>query len=307
MTPRIFVLDIGLAATKPSFKGGQILEFSCDGKIRRVLVGNQALPDGLAIDPDSKRMFWTCMGIPGKDDGAIYSANLDGHDIQTVVAPGVINTPKQLTLDPVARKLYFCDREGLRVCRCNFDGGDFTVLIQTGHYKDPQDGKDAEKWCVGIAVAPQLGKFYWTQKGSSKGGQGRIFCANIDTPYGQSPTSRGDVQCLLNNLPEPIDLEIDEASRTLYWTDRGELPIGNSLNSICLDRSGLPLPSDSSQGYNVLCRHLKEAIGLRLDVENGHIYLTDLGGNIYRCNADGTGKRILHSDDLRAFTGISSL
>ncbi|KAE8318251.1 hypothetical protein BDV41DRAFT_560993 [Aspergillus transmontanensis] len=298
---------ISLGTTTPTLNGGEIVELTSDGKIRRVLVDNQALPDGIAIDPESKRMFWTCMGTPGKDDGAVYSADLDGSDIQTVVAPGMINTPKQLTLDSAAKKLYFCDREGLRVCRCNFDGTDFTVLIQTGQYKDPQEVNDAKNWCVGVAVAPRLGKFYWTQKGASKGGQGRIFCANIDMPAGQSATSRSDIQCLLNNLPEPIDLEVDETSRTLYWTDRGEIPFGNSLNRVGLDQSGLPLPVDTNLGYEVLCRHLNEAIGLRLDLENGHIYMTDLGGSIYRCNADGTEKKILHSDDLRAFTGISSI
>ncbi|RHZ62477.1 uncharacterized protein CDV56_108759 [Aspergillus thermomutatus] len=303
--PKILVLDIGLSAKDPSTKAGQILQVSTDGHVQRVLATAQSLPDGLAVDPASKRMFWTNMGVPGKDDGAVYSANLDGTDIQTVIAPGVVNTPKQLTLDTKSKKVYFCDREGLRVVRCNYDGSGFEVIVQTGDYKRAEDGQDAMKWCVGVTVAPSLGKFYWTQKGPSKGGKGRIFYANITTPAGQSAASRDDAQCILNDLPEPVDLEIDEESRTLYWTDRGEIPFGNSLNRLRLDHFGLPLPSMSDKGYEVISRNLNEAIGLKLDLANDSIYLTDLGGSIYRCNAEGKQRVRLYSDENRALTGIT--
>jgi hypothetical protein len=303
--PKLLVLDIGLSAVSPTTSSGSIIECSADGKTQRILLQGQALPDGVAVDPASNRFFWTNMGVPGKRDGAVYSANLSGSDIQTIVPIGAINTPKQLTLDTEAKKVYFCDREGLRVYRCNFDGSDLEAIITAGNPEDPQHGNDGTKWCVGITVAPKLGKFYWTQKGPSKGGQGRIFCADILTPAAPSPAQRLDIQCLLSGLPEPVDLEFDEESRSLYWTDRGEIPFGNSLNRIRLDESGLPLVTSSSSKYEVLTRHLKEAIGLKLDTKNGHIYLTDLGGSIYRCDLDGKQKMKIYSDDHRAFTGIA--
>ncbi|KAJ5392663.1 YWTD domain-containing protein [Penicillium cosmopolitanum] len=303
--PRILVLDIGLSRDTPDSCSGEILEFTPDGANQRVLVHKQALPDGLVVDVVRQRMYWTCMGLPGNPDGALYSANIDGADIQTVVAPGVVNTPKQLTLDTESAKLYFCDREGLCVYRCNVDGSDLEALIATGEPGSPPDGMT---FCVGIAVAPKLGKFYWTQKGPSKGNRGRIFCANISTPTGQSAASRSDIRCILNDLPEPIDLEIDEASSTLYWTDRGELPWGNSLSRVRLDESGLPLPTTASpQKYEVLARHFSEAIGLKLDSERGEIYVADLGGSIYRCDMDGKQKLKIYSEDSRAFTGIALL
>lgn len=302
---KIIVLDVGLSAATPSFKSGQILELSADGKLQKTLVKDQALPDGLAIDPTSKRMYWTNMGIPGKADGAVYSANLDGSDIRTLVSPGETNTPKQLALDLSAHKVYFSDREGLRVFRCNYDGSDLEIVIQTGDYHVPEETQDATRWCVGIAVSPELGKFYWTQKGPSKGGKGRIFCANIEMSQGQTATARGDIRCLLDNLPEPIDLEVDEATRTLYWTDRGEVPFGNSLNRIVLDDAGLVVNGKHSPRHQVLTRQLNEAIGLKLDLENRHIYLTDLMGSVYRTDADGKQKVRLHSGENRAFTGIA--
>ncbi|GFF80593.1 3-hydroxybutyryl-CoA dehydrogenase [Aspergillus udagawae] len=302
---KIIALDVGLSGPIPSFNAGQIVEFSADGKLQRVLVKDQALPDGLAIDAAAKRMFWTNMGVPGKDDGAVYSANLDGSDIKTIVAPGRTNTPKQLALDQSAHKVYFSDREGLRIFRCNYDGSDLEIIIQTGDYQQPGEMQDATKWCVGIAVAPRLGKFYWTQKGPSKSGNGRIFCADIDMPQGQTATTRDDIRCLLEDLPEPIDLEVDEESGRLYWTDRGELPFGNSLNRVSLNKTGSEVERTGHLGYEVLTRNLNEAIGLKLDLEHGHIYLTDLGGSVYRTDVDGKRKVQLYSDESRAFTGIA--
>lgn len=302
--PDILVLDVGLSASTPSTTSGQILRISADGRLDQTILKDQCLPDGLAVESSCDRMFWTCMGIPGKSDGAVYSAKLDGSDIMTLVAPGTVNTPKQLALDPAAQKIYFCDREGCRVYRCAFDGSDLEILVDNIN-PDLTSEESVSDWCVGIAVSPAMGKFFWTQKGPSKGGKGRIFCADITLPKGQASDSR-HAQCILDELPEPIDLEIDEESRTLYWTDRGEIPWGNSLNKISLDDTGLPLPADSGK-YKIITRGLNEAIGLNLDTINSQIYLTDLGGSVYRCDLDGNNKERVYSEDHRAFTGIALL
>lgn len=305
--PKLLVLDVGLSAAEPTMSSGQILQFGLDGKPPKVLVQNQPLPDGIGIDQPGGRMFWTNMGYPGKPDGSVCSANLDGSDVCTILTPGTVNTPKQLAVESASKKLYFCDREGLSVFRCNFDGSDLERLIQNGSSENEEDMRDATNWCVGIAVSPKLGKFYWSQKGPSKGNKGRILCANIATPKGQSAPSRDDVQCLAEGLPEPVDLEVDGESCTLYWTDRGEIPFGNSLNRLKLDKAGLAAKTASSGGHEVLTRHFKEGVGLKLDTKNRRIYVTDLGGRIYQCDVDGKNKTVIYSDDYRAFTGITLL
>lgn len=304
--PRLLVLDLGLAATKVSPAPGFVLEMSGDGKNQKVLAKSQAYPDGIDVDKSSGRMFWTCMGSPGRPDGEVYSANLeDGSDATCIVPKGVVNTPKQLAVEPASKKLYFCDREGMRVLRCNYDGGELETIIKTGDW-ETEGFADQTKWCVGITVSPKHGKFYWTQKAASKSGKGRIFCASIDTPAGETAEGRVDVQLLLDSLPEPIDLEVDESSDVLYWTDRGELPLGNSVNRATLDPgSGLVAKNGSDKSYEVLVRHLNEAIGLKLDLEASHMYLTDLGGSLYRCNLDGSEKQKMYSSDERALAGIT--
>lgn len=296
--PRIFALDIGLSSPKPSSAVGEILELSPGGQIRSLVQG-QAMPDGLAVDTSLDQMFWTCMGTLGKADGALYSANTDGSNMKNIVAPGLIHTPKQLALDSINKKIYFCDREGLAVYCCGYDGSDLQLIINN---KTHGGEDDILGWCVGIALAPSLGKLFWTQKGPSKGGKGRLFSANLPDIENHGATVKG-VQCLLGDLPEPIDLEFDEESRTLYWTDRGELPHGNTLNKARLNPDGSILRGERE----VVARHFHEAIGLKLDMARKQIYVTDLGGSIYACSLDGKTKETLFAGDDRAFTGVTYL
>ncbi|CAK3878035.1 YWTD domain-containing [Lecanosticta acicola] len=120
-------------------------------------------------------------------------------------------------------------------------------------------------------------------------------------PAGQDAASRRDVEMLFDELPEPIDLEIDTATETSYWTDRGEFPRGNTLNKA--DVSGV-FKAEDQREYTILGRHLHEAIGLKIDGRNQQIYVTDLGGTVYRYERDGTGVEKLF-DGQGEYTGIA--
>jgi hypothetical protein len=169
-------------------------------------------------------------------------------------------------------------------------------VIQSGDCE--RDGfEDQTKWCVGIAIDTAGGKFYWSQKGGSKAGQGRIFRAAIQTPVGETPSSRSDIELVFEHLPEPIDIEFDSPSKTLFWTDRGEYPFGNTLNKANVG-------FDGDKKLVTLARHFHEAIGMKIDTINHHIYVTDLGGAVYRFNMDGSEKhRIIDTENC--FTGIT--
>ena len=211
---RIFFLDLG---------AGRILSANPDGSdLKTILEEGRKLPDGLAIDAKNGHMYWTNMGNPSANDGSILRSDLDGSNITMIVPPGATFTPKQVQLEPKAAKLYWCDREGMRVMRCNLDGSDIATLVQTG--AADADRLEQKRWCVGIAVDPDGGKFYWTQKGGDNAGEGRIFRAGIEIPAGQTPANRTDIEILYDGLPEPIDLDLDLTNRMLYWTDRGDPP-----------------------------------------------------------------------------------
>ncbi len=169
----------------------------------------------------------------------------------------------------------------------NLDGSSIETLVDTSH-GDPRPGPDATKWCVGIAVDVDGGKIYWTQKGGDNANAGRIFRANIELPLGQSAANRQDIELLYDGLPEPIDLEVDPTTRTLYWTDRGDPPRGNTVNRTSLDSS----PGKRKEP-EVLFTHLMEGIGLALDIKNGRMFMTDLVGSVYSANLDGSNHQTL--------------
>lgn len=112
------------------------------------------MPDGIDVYGD--RIYWTDMGSPKVFEGQIFSAKLDGSDIQTVVPKGKIFTPKQLIIDQKSKKAYFCDREGCRVMRVNLDGSELETLVQTADWE--KETPEETQWCVGIAVSQNLGK-----------------------------------------------------------------------------------------------------------------------------------------------------
>ena len=276
---RIFFLDLG---------GGRVLSADPDGSDVTVIVQEgRKLPDGLAVDAAAGHLYWTNMGSPSKDDGSIVRSDLDGKNVTVIVPPGGTFTPKQLQIEPASGKLYWSDREGMRVMRANVDGSGIETLIDTSQ-GDPRPGRDPRKWCVGIAVDPLAGKLYWTQKGGDNAGEGRICRANLELPAGATSANRADIEVLYSGLPEPIDLELDLSARMLYWTDRGDPPRGNTVNRAPLDAPGGVRPAPQ-----ILFDHLMEGIGLALDLKGQRMFFTDLAGSVYCANLDGTQARTL--------------
>jgi hypothetical protein len=270
-TGRLFVLEMS---------GDCIHSMNPDGSDRKTIVTGCHLPDGIVVDVKAGHIYWTNMGVPSLDDGSIECADLDGGDRRVIVPQGVTHTPKQIHLDKDNHKLYWCDREGMRVMRANLDGSHVETLVENG--RGDEDQRDQNRWCVGITTDPTLQKMYWTQKGPSNAGQGRILRANIESPKGASPTNRSDIEVLFDQLPEPIDLELDLANRVLYWTDRGDPPRGNTVNRAAIDGKATP---------EILITHLMEGIGIALDVPANRMFITDFAGSVYSADLDGKNER----------------
>src|SRR5215472_4073099 len=273
---RLFVLELS---------GDRIHSMNPDGSDRKTIVTDCRFPDGIGVDYEAGHIYWTNMGIPNLDDGSIERADLDGKNRKVIIPQGVTYTPKQLHLDKDGGKLYWCDREGMRVMRANLDGSQVETLVETG--RGDKDRGDQTRWCVGITIDSKLGKIYWTQKGPDNAGLGRILRANIEIPKGESPANRSDVEVLFDRLPEPIDLELDLANRVLYWTDRGDPPRGNTVNRAPIDKKAEP---------EILITHLMEGIGLSLDVPGNRMFVTDFAGSVYSVDLNGkNGRNLLYA------------
>src|SRR6266496_4340891 len=174
---RLFFLDLS---------DGRVLSANADGSDLKTLVSEgRKLPDGIVVDVAAGHIYWTNMGNPSVNDGSIDRADLDGGNLTNIIPAGDTFTPKQLQLDKTHGKLYWSDREGMRVMRSNLDGSQIETLVDTSQ-GDARPGPDAQKWCVGITVDPDRGQMYWTQKGPDNAGVGRILRANTEIPKGQS-------------------------------------------------------------------------------------------------------------------------
>jgi DNA-binding beta-propeller fold protein YncE len=278
-TGRLFFLNLS---------AGRVLTANPDGSDLKVIVSEgRRLPDGIVVDVAAGHIYWTNMGNPSANDGSIERADLDGKNLTHIIPPGGAFTPKQLQLDKKNGKLYWSDREGMRVMRANLDGSKIETLVDTGQ-GEGRPGKEIRKWCVGIALDVDGGKLYWTQKGPDNAGQGRIFRANLEIPKDQTPASRKDIELLFDGLPEPIDLDLDLANRIMYWTDRGDPPRGNTVNRAPMD----PTPGVKTEP-EIVFTNLMEGIGLALDLTGGRMFITDLGGSVYGANLDGSDKKML--------------
>src|ERR1700689_3467205 len=216
---RLFLLDLS---------DDRVVSLNPDGSDRKVIVTGCRYPDGIAVDVAAGHIYWTNMGNPAADDGSIERADLDGQNRQTIVGQGGTFTPKQLQLERKSGKLYWCDREGMRLMRANLDGSNIETLVDTGQ-GDPRPGPDPAKGCVGVAIDAECDQVYWTQKGPDNAGQGRLLRAGIEVPAGQTESNRADIELLYDGLPEPIDLELDPNNRVVYWTDRGDPPRRNHV------------------------------------------------------------------------------
>lgn len=298
-SPRLYALDL--------IRGGVHRVDLDTGQIHDLATGLDEAPDGIAVDEAQGYAYITLMGRPDTPldpaheppfttrNGSIQRVPLNGGSPEIVVPRGTFTTGKQLVRDHGTGRLYWCDREGCAVYRCEHDGSDVTLLINNGQADLPP----AERECVGIAIDTANQWIYWTQKGPADGGKGRILRAGLDIPHSSTAETREDIEVLWRGLPEPIDLELDKNNKILYWTDRGAPPDGNTLN-----RSPIPALGDEGVTPEVLAHGFIEPIGLALDLPANAAYVSDLSGSIHRVDL-ANGQRCVVASLVGAATGIA--
>lgn len=302
-----------LVALNPG--GQQIVQVTiADGSITPIITGLATFPDGVVVDRDQRHIYWTNMGAPGlpadrppqgesdldfyRRNGSIERAAFDGADRIWVVSEGGLVTGKQLAGAWARRRLYWSDREGAAVRSIALDGTDLRDEIVVA--QRDRDRHVARNQCVGVAVDERNGYLYWTQKGPSDGGDGRIFRAPLDIPAGQRAGDR-EREVLWSGLPEPIDIELDLDAGVLYWTDRGLPPGGNTLN-----RAAIPTPGQPGGAIEILSSGFHEAIGLAVDPPDGLAYVSDLSGEIRAVGLDGRYEAVV-AQIPGGLTGIAGI
>jgi hypothetical protein len=215
---RLFTLEVS---------AGRIHSMQPDGSDQKTIVTDCSLPDGIAIDAEAGHIYWTNMGSkPSVNDGSIERADIDGKNRRVIIPPGGTFTPKQIQLDKKNGKLYWCDREGMRVMRCNLDGSQIVTLVEAG--QGDVDRRDQTRWCVGITIDPVRKQIYWTQKGPDNGERGGSFVlvsqSRTDRPPPTAPTSRCSTTiCRSRLISSSISRTASSIGRTAV-TRRGAIP-----------------------------------------------------------------------------------
>jgi sugar lactone lactonase YvrE len=113
--------------------GGRVFSLKVDGSDQKVIVTECRHPDGIGVDVEDRHIYWTNMDVPNLNYGSIERADIDDHNRRTIVPRGGTFTPKQPHLDKKNGKLYWADREEMRVMRSNLDGSKIETLVDTGH------------------------------------------------------------------------------------------------------------------------------------------------------------------------------
>src|SRR5258705_9286596 len=141
---RLFVLELS---------GGRIHSMRPDGSDRKVIVTDCPLPDGIVVDLGAGHIYWTNMGTrPSTNDGSIERADFDGRNRSIIVPRGATFTPKQIHLDKKNGKLYWCDREGMRVMRSNLDGSHVETPVAAG--RGDAVRRAQARWALGSPIGP---------------------------------------------------------------------------------------------------------------------------------------------------------
>ena len=273
---RLFLLDLS---------GGRVLSMDPDGSDRKIIATDCHHPDGIVVDVEAGHVYWTNMGVPSLNDGSIERADLDGKNRKFIVAPGGTFTPKQLHLDKANGKLYWCDREGMRVMRCNLDGSQIETLVQTGDGE--ADRRDQTRWCVGIAIDPQRG----TDLLDAKGPRQRRSRAHLARRHrhpdgrdgGQSQRHRG-----LLRRPARADRSRARSRKPHPLLDRPRRSSARQHGEPRADRR-----EARANAPQIVVSDLMEGIGIALDVPGNRMFVTDLAGSLYSAKLDGTDKRTL--------------
>lgn len=296
-----------------------VMSVRTDGSDLKAVAPTGGSPDGIGIDQAAGHIYWTNMATfhSGADDqgsrgpgwwrehfgpGSLERADLDGSHVTTVVPSGGTYRPKQMTIDLRDGKLYWSDREGMRVMRSNLDGSDVETLVETGQRVEGQRG-DPRNYCVGIALDLTRNEMYWTQRGD-RSNDGSIRRASMNIPQGENPAHRTDVQVLFDQMPEPVDLALDVKTRTMYWTsDGGDGPGADTVSRARMDPPAGYDPAHRTD-QQVLVSGLRGGIGVSLDLAHGRMYFTDLGGHVYSATLDGSDEKTLLSE-MGGLTGIA--
>jgi hypothetical protein len=162
--------------------GGSVAELAS-------LQTSSIVPLSIALDVDSDKTYWT------NANGEIHRANLDGTDIEVIVAldPGV--TLLGLVLDVEGGTIYWTNQEDATILQANLDGSDMEVLVTL-----TEPGEAA----LDLELDLSSDTIFWTNL------SGMIQRASLDGT---------DIEVVVEDIGVPYGIALDIEADRIFWTE----------------------------------------------------------------------------------------
>ena len=186
-----------------------------------------------------------------------------------------------------SRTLYWSDREGMRVMRCDLDGSNVETLVQTG--QGDEDRRDQTRMVRrDHRRLRTAGTSTGRRRAASDAGLGtdppcrdRSSCRR--DPAASAATSR----CCSTGCPSRSTSSSTPRPALLYWTDRGDPPRGNTVNRA---------PTGRDQRAPAAARDPADpprwkASASRSTGAANRMFVTDFGGSVATADLDGSNRR----------------
>jgi hypothetical protein len=196
-----------------------------DGSGRETVVAGTN-PEGLALDPVHGKIYW----IDARYNGpGIWRADLDGSDVEQIVAASDGSGPYGVVVDAAAGYIFWSERMDQQLYRANLDGSGAWRFLEC------HDGIGHPR---GVALSAT--RIYWATGES-------IMSATRDGD---------DVRVVIEDLDEaPYHIERDAETGRIYWVTQGGM-----VQRVEADGTGLTTLVDGSQSSNGFALEMGEPV-----------------------------------------------
>ena len=166
---------------------GEILSANLDGSNVQVLASGLSFPEGIDVDTDGGKVYFTDGGT------TLNRMNLDGSDQEAIVSG--LSSPDGVAIDFCAQKVYFGESGTSSISRVNLDGTGLETVVS---------GPDVQG-VEGLAVDGVSGRVYWVRLNS-----GIISSVELDGT---------DLQSFNASNGGPLSLAKEMNTGQIYWTE----------------------------------------------------------------------------------------
>jgi 6-phosphogluconolactonase (cycloisomerase 2 family) len=158
-------------------------------------------PNGVAVDPATRTIYWANNSGGPSGKGSISFAKLDGGGAgQLNIAGATLDSPLRVAIDPTANRLYWANDEAgtssIAWARLDGSGGGDLDL----------SGATPPVIITGLSVDPAAGRIYWVDPGLEN-----VSYANLGGGGG------GDVGIGGATFESPYGLALDPTAARIYW------------------------------------------------------------------------------------------